>query len=102
MKFTKGDNNHAEHLSSRAKKYSKQHALPWWSKHVTMNQFPAKVFLNIFTTIHLIVPCNILMQGSEQNHSHHSREEEDNDEGVQNTEPLNVCMWHGFQNVVPA
>lgn len=32
--------------------------------------------------IHLVVSGNVFMQGSQQNHGNHARQEEDNDQGV--------------------
>ena len=42
------------------------------------------------------------MKCTEHDHGHHSREEEYNHQGVEDAEPLDVGVWHGVQDVVPA
>ena len=32
--------------------------------------------------VHLVVSGNVLVQGSQHDHGHHARQEEDNDEGI--------------------
>lgn len=70
--------------------------------YITMHQFPSEFLLCIFTTIHLIVSSNILVQCSQHNHSHHSGQEQYNDQAVQYAEPLDLCMRHRFQNIIPS
>lgn len=32
--------------------------------------------------VHLVVSCNVFVQGPQQDHGNHARQEEDNDQGV--------------------
>ena len=83
-----------------------------------MNKLPAKLFLGVLSRVDLVVPgqthlnlgantslglpCNILVQGSQEYHGDHPREEENYDQRVEDGEPLNVCVWHALQDVVPS
>ena len=42
------------------------------------------------------------MKCSEEDHGNHSREEEDNDQAIKNREPLDVCVGHTVQDVIPS
>lgn len=60
-----------------------------------------KTYLSVLSAINLIVPRDILVQSSKENHGYHSRKEENNHQGVQYAEPLDIRMRHRFQDVVP-
>lgn len=45
--LTKSNEHHEENLDPTPIEYSKQHAFPWGSKHIPMDEFPAKLFLGI-------------------------------------------------------
>merc|ERR1719495_1763521 len=66
-----------------------------------MNKLPAKLFLSVLPGVDLVVPCNVFVQGSQEYHGDHPREEENYDQRVEDGEPLNVCVWHALQDVVP-
>jgi hypothetical protein len=42
------------------------------------------------------------VQRLEHDHGDHAREEEDDDEGVEDAEPLDVAVRRGLEQVVPA
>ena len=42
------------------------------------------------------------MQGSQEDHCDHTRQEENDHKRVQDGEPLDVCVWHALQNVIPS
>ena len=42
------------------------------------------------------------MQGSQEDHCDHTREEKHNHKGVQDRKPLDVGVWHALQNVIPS
>ena len=66
-----------------------------------MNEFPAEFFLSVLSTVNLVVASNVLVEGAQEDHGHHTREEEDDDQGVENGEPLDVGMGHTLKDVVP-
>lgn len=45
--LTKSNEHHEENLDPTPIEYSKQHAFSWGSKHIPMDEFPAKLFLGI-------------------------------------------------------
>lgn len=42
------------------------------------------------------------MQGAQHDHRNHPRQEQNDDERVEDAEPLNVCVWHRLENVIPS
>lgn len=55
----------------------------------------------MFESSDLVVSCNILVQGPQHDHGHHGREEEDDHQRVEDTEPLNVGVRHRVKDVIP-
>ena len=51
---------------------------------------------------YLVVARDVLVQSSEHDHGHHDGEEDHDDEGVDDAEPLDVGVGHGVQDVIPA
>ena len=54
-----------------------------------------------FGIVQLIVLGDVSVESAEQDHGHHSGEEEDNDDTVDDAEPLDLWLRHAVQNVVP-
>lgn len=69
---------------------------------VVTNQFPFGRFPRIFTTVHVIVLSHIFVKYPEHDSSNDARQEQHNHQRIQNAEPLDICVWHRFQNVVPS
>ena len=80
-----------------------------------MDQLPAKFLLGLFRLLNRVVPGDILVKGANGDHGDHSGQEENNDQGIHNCEPLinlasfpldstylNVSVGHRVQNVIPA
>ena len=67
-----------------------------------MNELPAEFFLSIFLVVDLVVSGNIAVKSSQENHGDHSREEENDYEGVHDREPLDVGMREGIQEIIPS
>lgn len=51
--LTEGDERHRKDLYARAEHDSKQHAIPGRTEHVSVNQFPAVLFLTVLTSVDL-------------------------------------------------
>mmetsp|Transcript_73152 Transcript_73152/g.174326 ORF Transcript_73152/g.174326 Transcript_73152/m.174326 type:complete len:201 (-) Transcript_73152:410-1012(-) len=65
-----------------------------------MHQLPAGFFGCILGTGKLIVLGDISVQGAQQNHGHHARQEEHDHQGIQDGEPMDLTPGH-LQVVVP-
>lgn len=50
---------------------------------------------------YLIISRDIFVQSTKHYHSHHAGKEQNDNQRVENAEPLNIRMWHRFQNVIP-
>lgn len=61
-----------------------------------MDQLPAKLLLGIFAAVHLIIPSDVLVQSAQHNHGHHTAQEENNYQRVENREPLDIRVRHGL------
>ena len=80
-----------------------------------MDQLPAKFLLSLFRLFNRVVASNVLVKGANGDHGDHSGQEENDDQGVHNCEPLiklagddfnltylNISVRHRVQNVIPA
>jgi len=55
-----------------------------------VNQLPPVILLNLLGQVDRIVPGNVLGHGPVEDHSHHEGEETDDDEGVDEGEPVDL------------
>ncbi len=97
------DKGHHADLHTTTTERAQQETLGRWTEDVAVHQLPAELLLDIVAGIlRAIVLGQVLVHGAEQNHGDHTAEEEHNDERVDNAEPLDLGVWHGVQDVVPA
>jgi len=100
-KLTQGDEDHAEDLGPGAQEDGEQHSFARRPKYVSVDELPAEVFLHVFAAVHLVVASDVLVKCPQHDHSDHPREKQDDHQRVENTEPLDIGVWTGLQNVVP-
>ena len=48
LSVTECNHRHEEDLDATAQEQRQQHAIAWWTKHITMNQLPTKLLLSVF------------------------------------------------------
>ena len=67
-----------------------------------MHKLPPELFLGVLAAVDLVVARDVLVEGAEEDHGHHARQEEHYDEAVEDGEPLDVGVGHAVQDVVPS
>ena len=50
----------------------------------------------------LVVTCDVPVERTHEDHPHHGRQEDGDEDRVDKTEPLHIVLWHGTQYVIPA
>mmetsp|Transcript_18138 Transcript_18138/g.54787 ORF Transcript_18138/g.54787 Transcript_18138/m.54787 type:complete len:219 (+) Transcript_18138:1029-1685(+) len=66
-----------------------------------MHELPASLLPHLLGGGHLVVRSDVPMQRSQQDHGHHAREEEQDEEGVEDGEPVDLPARHLQVHVPP-
>ena len=99
---TKSDADHEEGLGAGTDEDGEEHRVARAAEGVSVDELPSKLLLGILLAVQLVVAGNVPVEGPHQDHSDHSRQEEDNDERVHDGEPLDVRVGDRVEDVVPA
>ena len=67
-----------------------------------MHKLPPELLLGVLAAVDLVVARDVLVEGAEEDHGHHARQEEHDDEAVEDGEPLDVGVGHAVQDIVPS
>ena len=62
--------------------------------HSGAHQLPAGLLLSLFGGLKLVVLGDVPVQGAHHNHGHHATQEEDDHEGVDDGEPMDLVICH--------
>lgn len=65
------------------------------------HQLPAGFLLSFLNSLQLIVVADVPVQCAHHNHGHHTRQEQDNHEGVDDGEPVDLVICHQQVGVPP-
>lgn len=89
-----GDESHREDLDTSANEHREEEWATWWTENVTVDEFPTGFFLSILLVFHFSVAANIGVEGAHHNHGNHTGQEENNHEGVDDREPMDLIVGH--------
>ena len=91
-----------QYLGARPQEHREQHSLPGRAEDVPVHKLPPELLLGVLAAVDLVVARDVLVEGAEEDHGHHARQEEHDDEAVEDGEPLDVGVGHAVQYVVPS
>mmetsp|Transcript_100495 Transcript_100495/g.279898 ORF Transcript_100495/g.279898 Transcript_100495/m.279898 type:complete len:202 (-) Transcript_100495:442-1047(-) len=74
--------------------------MPWLAEDITVNELPPSFLGSFFRCSQLVVLGDIAVQCPEEDHCHHSRQEEHDHERVQDGEPVDLPSSH-LEVIIP-
>jgi len=95
-----GDEAHKEDLHPVAGEHGEEDRAVGGPEDITVHQLPAVFFLGLFLR-GVVVARDVQVKGAKENHGNHEGEEDDNDKGVDEAEPVDLGIIN-IQVAVPA